>query len=158
MSLGVVMRDVRQVFARDAHVVGVVVVANRQDNVARFVYSLSGLSLKFPGAVPVNADDFFVLVNIELECPYNLAIVLQGFVAGRLLTLRDKRNAADLQKLRCGEKNHLSREMKNGIRDAALFQDDISQSVSLAFDCRRESRRTPAHDDGIKQFLTHASK
>src|SRR5437667_10033062 len=114
--------------------------------------------MKFPGAGPVNADDFFVLMNIELECAYNLAIVLQGFVAGRLVTLRDKRNAADLQKLRCGEKNHLSREMKNGIRDAALFQDDISQSVSLSFDCSREARLTPANDDGIKQFLTHASK
>src|SRR5437879_12827876 len=109
MSFGVVMRDVRQVFARDAHVVGVVVVANREDNVARFVYSLSGLSMKFPGAVLVNADDFFVLVNIELECPYNLAIVLQVFVAGRLLTLRDKRNPADPRKLRGAQRNDLSR-------------------------------------------------
>ena len=97
-------------------------------------------------------------MNIELECPYNLPVILQSFIASGLLALGNKRDAADLEELRRREKNHLSRKMKNGVRDSTLFQDDIPQSVSLGFDRRRESRRTGADNDGIQQFMAHASK
>ena len=61
------MRDVRQVFAGDADGVGIVIVADRENDIARLVNAFSGLSAKCFRAGACNADYFFVLMDIELE-------------------------------------------------------------------------------------------
>src|SRR5262245_10258845 len=139
MGLGVVMVNVRQIFTRNIQQVRMIVIADREDDVASVTDPPdSARRLRFNGKerpsgrlvwLRAYTYDSFFENNPKIESVHHLSVVLQRLCTRWFVERRDERNAANLQKLRCGEKHHLRREVINRVDQRPLFEDLVVQSA-----------------------------
>ena len=92
MSVAIVVRDLGQILARNAKLVGKIVIAGRDDYLASAVVVRTASAVRGRDAeVSVFAHDGldpFVLANVEMVMFRHLAVILRGFFAGGLLAGR----------------------------------------------------------------------
>ena len=129
MRLSVIMRNLRQVLARQSELISQVIVAGRNNHFARAVIVRASGTVCGGDAevsvVPHDRFDPFVLANIQLIVFGDLAIVLERFFTGRFLMGRGKWNLADL-------------ESSSGVVKTAC-QRDSEKANSPDSLCRRQS-------------------
>src|SRR5208283_6109881 len=113
MSVAVVVRDLRQIFARNAKLVGKIVVAGRDNHfagsiVVRPASAVGGRDAEV-SIFPHDRLYPFVLANIEMVMLRNFAVVLQSLFASGLLPRGGERNIADFEQLGGSEKQNAGR-------------------------------------------------
>src|SRR5688572_2284523 len=116
----------RLVFARDAEENRRVEVTGRDDHVTRLQ---RGHAAILPerlereiACTPRDAGDFLVLADVEIELSHDALVIAKRFPAIRLVTLRNERNAAELELLGGAEERHVRGIASDRRHDARLVE------------------------------------
>ena len=72
--------------------------------------------------------------DVETVVLGDFAVILEGFLAGRLLLRRRKWDVPDFEQLGRGEENHARGIVKQGVHEASLVEHDHIEAVFLGFD------------------------
>ena len=88
-------------------------------------------------------------MSIEFPAFIDPAVIFEGFPAGGLFIMADKRDVTDLKEERGREVRHIGREMKQRIDQHAFVDDEGIETGSLCFDSAGESNRAGADDDEV---------
>ncbi len=113
VRLVVVVGHLGQVLARDAEMVGQVVVAGGHDELAGAervgpVKAVHGVHAEV-SVRSRNRSNAFILAHVQAIVLRHLAVVLERLATGGLLIGRGKGHIPDLEQLRRGEKGHVGR-------------------------------------------------
>src|SRR5581483_2094927 len=148
MRLAIVMKNLRQVFARHVQQVCPVVITSSNNHFLACVVvdtaeAIAGSDVE---GIVRSGDSFdaLVLANIKFVMLGNLSVILKSFEAIWFRVCRTERNVADLEQLRRGEKNHICRIMKYGVDKASLIDADDLEPSSLRLDRACKSSRSCA--------------
>ena len=138
MRLGVVVRNVRQIFAGNAEAIGQVVVAGCDGNLLGGELRRDSLLIprvhdKMPVAA-LDALDAMAQAQIQVVVLDALAVILQGLGARGFLGGAGQRQVADLQQFRRREKDHVHRIVVEGIAEAALVDHQRPHAGAFGFD------------------------
>ena len=152
----VVVVDFGEVFAGDVEVVGQVVVAGGDDELA---------GAKFGGAVEAIGDldaeiavaAFYagyvaVLQDMDGVVLGDLAVILEGFVARGLLVGAGERYVADFEQFRRGKESHVGRIVEERVAEAALVDAGGAEAGALGFDGAGEAGGPGADHEDIVDF------
>ena len=164
MRLAVIVMDVRQILARHVQQVRRVVVADREDDVARVTDAADAarrarfdgkdgrrLSGRFAAWMQLALDGEHRLLerDLQIERLDDLAVVLQRLGARRLVVRRHERQPADLEQLGRREEHHLRRKIEDGIDEHALLDHLVVEPTLLGGDGGGQPRRSGADDEEI---------
>src|SRR6202041_339966 len=136
MRIVVVVVDLAQVLAGNAHVIGQIVVAGGNGEFARLKRAGAAepvFGVHREGEVcAAHPLDQVVLVNVELVIRSNQPVILQRLITTGLGVGTGKRNVADLQQLGGGKERHVRRVMEQRVADAAFVDHDDAQAGFLS--------------------------
>ena len=107
------------------------------------------------GEVQVLAGDRFdalVGADVELVVHGDLAVVLEGLVAGGLGIGAGERDVADLQQFGGGEEGHVRGVVEEGIAEAAFIDEDGAEAGALGFDGAGHAGGAGADDEDVENF------
>ena len=146
------MRDLGQILAGQAELIGEIVVSGGDDHFAGMVIARpSGAVGGGDAEFPVFAHDGFnplVLANVEPVMLGDLAVVLESLLARGLLVRRGEWDLANFKQLGRGKKNHSCGVVKKRIHQAALVEHDDVKPEFLRFDGAGQAGRPCAdHQD-----------
>lgn len=154
MRFVIVMLDLGKIFAGNAEVVWQVIVAGGDDELAgamdEFASELVG---GLNGEVAIGTGyvvDVFVLADVEAVVLGDLAVVLEGLGAGRLLVGRGEGHVADLEQLGRGEEGHVSGVIEERVGEATLVHENDPEAVALGCDGAGEAGRAGANDEDVE--------
>src|SRR5580698_5661363 len=143
MRVVVIVVHLAEVFARNAEIVGQVVITGGDDELA------GAKDIRTAEAIPdVNRERAIralhprhmpVLPDVEFVKACYLTVVLESFVPGRLGIGTGKRDVADFEQLRSGEEGHMRWVMKQGIADATFVDRDHPQTGAPGLDGTRQA-------------------
>ena len=150
----VVVGDVRQVFAEDAEVIGMIVAAAGDDHGPGTPTLIAGRVVGRPHRKEVivpaaDRADRVAEVDGQIVGVDDAPIVAQRLVARGLPVRCHEWQAADLQQVRRGEENHLAREVKQRVDEHPLFEGAEVETGLLGRDRGGQARRTGPDDDEI---------
>ena len=94
-----------------------------------------------------------ILADVEFVEGRDLAVVLEGLVAGRLGVGARKRDVADLEQLGGGEEGHVRRVVIEGIADAAFIYQSRAEAGFLGLDGAGEAGWACAHYEEIEDGI-----
>ena len=144
MRLVVVVLDLGEVFAGNVQVVGQIVVAGGDDQLARAMLEGAAEAVGgVDGEVAVAAADGFdglILADVEAIVLGDLAVVLQRLVAVGLLVGAGEGHVADLEQLRRGEEGHVRGIVEERVAEAALVHQARRRSPRAGPRWRRPAR------------------
>ena len=100
-----------------------------------------------------DAVDALVLAHVELVVGGDLAVVLEGLVAGGLGVGAGKGNAADFEQLGGGEEGHVGGVVEEGVAEAALVDEDGAEAGFLGFDGAGQAGGPGADDEQVEGGL-----
>src|ERR1039457_2706259 len=154
MRLVIVVLDLGERFAGDGEVVGQVVIAGGDDQLAGAmgdgaVEAVSSMD----GKVAVRALyalDRLVLAHVERVVLGDLAVVFEGLAAGGLLVGAGEGHVADLQQLGGGEEGHVRRIVEERVAKAALVDEDRGEARALRLDGAGHAGGAGADDEQIE--------
>ncbi len=172
MRLGVVVRDVRQVFAGCAEAIGQVVVSGGHDQLARGVdffmrqkrrdsHALLALDnwiiVRGAGAgvhakisvAALNAGDRFAQTQLEVVVLHAFAVILERFDARGLFRRAHEGQIADLEQFRRGEENHVHRVAVERIAQHAFINDQRPKTRALGLNRAGQAGGTGANADHV---------
>lgn len=149
----IIVLDLGEIFAGNAEVVGKVIVAGGDDELAcamdEFAAELVG---GVDGEVTIGAGylvDVFVLADVEPVVLGYLAVVLEGLGTGGLLVGRGEGHVADLEQLGRGEEGHVGGVIEERVGEATLVHENDTEAVALGCDGAGEAGRAGANDEDI---------
>jgi hypothetical protein len=153
VCIGVIVRDVRQIFARDTEVVWQVVIADRQHHGSRVPFASDTAMRCRHGEHAVIAafdlGDGLVIRDRNVVGVDDAAVIAQRFEARRLVVRRGQGQATDLEQFRRGEEHHVHREVEDRIDQHTFLDDGEVEPVALGGDRGSQSRGTSADDDDV---------
>src|SRR5258706_2478877 len=153
MRFLIVMEDFYQVVAGDIELVGEIVVASGQHNLARTII--------MDGIVPVSGGHTkitvftrnrfhpLILVDGQVIMLGDTAVIFERFEPRGLRQSSGERNVANLKQLRRGEKHHVARIAINGIDQASLVDDERFEASFLSLDSTSHAGGASAHDQDV---------
>ena len=154
MRLAVVVRHLGQIFAGDIEMVGQIVVAGGDDQLAR--EELGGTGERAGGVHQeravgaLDAVDRVILANVEAVELRDLAVVLQGLQAVGLLLRGDEGNVADLQQLRRGEEGHVGGVVVERVAQASLVHGNRGVAGAPGLDGAGQAGGTGSDDEYVE--------
>src|SRR5216683_3415480 len=156
VRLGVVMRYVREIFARHAQLIRQIVITCRHGNLLALVFVLrSLLRCRYYCEVSVLAVDPqhpFVQPQFERIVLRWLPVVFQRLDASRLFRRANQRKIANFEQLRRREKHHVHGIMEDRIAKAAFVNNQRPHSGTLGFNGGRQARRPRSNADYVVRF------
>ncbi len=154
MGLVIIMLDLGEIFAGNAEVVGQVIVAGGDDELAgamnEFASELVG---GVDGEVAIGTGyviDVFVLADVEPVVLGDFAVVLESLGAGRLLIGRGEGHVADLEQLGRGEEGHVGGVIEVRVGVSPLVLENHAEAVALGCDGAGEAGGTGANDEDVE--------
>ena len=153
MRLVVVVLDLAEVFAGDVEVVGQIVVAGGDDELACAM--LEGAAEAVGGVdgevavVAADGVDGLVLADVEVVVLGDLAVVLERLDAVGLLVGAGEGDVADLEQLRRGEEGHVRRVVEERVAEAALVDQARGEARALCLDGAGQAGGAGADDEQI---------
>ena len=153
----VVMMHLAQGFARNAHPVGQIVVANGKGELARLQLPVASKTIcslhceiTIEAADPLHA---VVLANVELVMSRNLAIVFERLIPRRFGVGAGEGNAADFQQLGSGEERHVCGIVKDRVANAALVNQRHAKASLFCLDGGGQPGRPCSHHQEIEDSI-----
>ena len=155
MRLPVVVENFVQVFAGNIELVGEIVIAGGEHDLARTVI--------VDGVVPVGCSDTkvtvlardglypFVLAHVQLKVLGDSAVIFQRFKPGGFRQGGGEWNVPDLEQLRRGEEHHVVRVVIDGIDEASLIDDEGLKASLVGLDGAGHAGGASAHDQDVAQ-------
>src|ERR1700691_4428382 len=135
MRFGVVMRDVRQIFAGNAETIGKVIIARGHGNF--LACKLRGVSVLIPrvhaefSVASLNSLHAVGEAQFQIIVLHALAIIFERLGTSRLFRGTRKRQIADFQKFGRGEEHHIDWIMVDGVAEASFVDHQRTHSRSL---------------------------
>ncbi len=159
MRLAVIVAHVRQILARHAQEHRMIVVADRQSDMAsepdaadaerRARLEREQRPFRLVVGLARNRQHLLFERDLQVEDVDDLAVIAERLGARRLVVRRHERQAADLEQLRRGEEHHLRREVVNRVHERALLDHLVIEAVLLGGDGGRQAGRAGADDEEV---------
>ena len=157
MRIVVVVVHLAQGFARNAHPVGQIVVADGKGELARLQLPVASKTIRgLHGEIAIGAAHplhAVVLANVQLVIGRDQAIVFERLVACRFGVGAGEGNAANLQQLRGGKERHVRGIVKDRVANAALVDQRHAKASLLRLDGRGQPGRPCSHHQEIKDSI-----
>src|ERR1700736_3968601 len=132
MRLGVIMRDMRQIFARNSNAIRKIVVPGSNDNLLSFKLRQNSLLVASMHAKLAGAafDSFNELAQSQFQSIVlsALAIILERLGTCRFLSRTGEGQIADFKKLRRSEEHHIDRIMVERVAQATFIDHQWPQA------------------------------
>src|SRR6266481_9622136 len=153
VRLGVVMRNVWQLFTRHSEFIRQIVISRGDRNFPAPIFLLrSLLRARHHGKVSVAALDPnhpFILPQLQPVVFRRFAVILQRFNARGLIRSANERQVSNLQQLRRGEEHHVHGVVEDGIAQASFVDDQRLHSRPLGLDSSRKARRPRSNANNV---------
>jgi len=157
MRIDVIVVDLAEILAGDAHVVGQIVIARRKGQLAGLESAGAAETVDdMDRESAVGASDALhamVLAHVELVVGGDQAVILQRLVAVGLGIGTGKGNVADFEQLRRGEKGHVRGVVEERIGEAALVDEKDAQAGALGGDGAGKAGGAGADDEDVMQWM-----
>src|SRR5512146_75904 len=157
MRIVVVVVNLAERFAGDAHPVGQVVVAGRDNQFGGLKCGRATEAIGHPdGEVAIGAADLvnaLILPDLKFVERRYLPVILKSFVARWLGICARERDAADLKQFRRGEEGHVRRIVEERIADAAFVNQNDTQTGFLRFNGAGEPGGTGSNNEQVVRIL-----
>src|SRR6266481_4068828 len=153
VRLGVVMRNVWQLFTRHSEFIRQIVISRGDRNFPAPIFLLrSLLRARHHGKVSVAALDPnhpFILPQLQPVVFRRFAVILQRFNARGLIRSANERQVSNLQQLRRGEEHHAHGIVEDGIAQASFVDDQRLHSRPLGLNSSRKARRPRSNANNV---------
>src|ERR1039457_4765744 len=153
MRLVVIVLHLGEVLAGNVEVVGQVVIARRDHQLARAELEAAVETVDDVDCeVAIGAGDAldrFVLTDVEGVVLGDFAVVFEGFAAGGLLVGAGEGHVADLEQFRRGEKGHVRGVVEERVAEATLVDERGGEARALGLDGAGHACGTGSDDEQI---------